>query len=85
MPAHELWVGVDNVCDALTRERLFTEAALDVHQNFLVRWVRLVENVLERKIRCAEAVAEMLRKDPPTVCGPVSKNVPRDGKENAQA
>ena len=73
MSAHELWMGVDNIRDALTRERLVTEAALDIHQNFLVRRVRIVENVLERKIRCAEAVAEMLRKNPATVCGLVRK------------
>jgi hypothetical protein len=50
LSAHELWVGVDNVCDALARECLFTEAALDIHQNFLVCRVGLVENILERKI-----------------------------------
>jgi len=74
-------VGVDNVRDALTRERLFTEAALNIHQNFLVRRVRLVENVLERKIRWAEAVAEMLRKDPATVCGLVRKECTTGGED----
>jgi len=71
--AHKLGVGMDNVRDALTREGLFTEAALDIHQNFLVRRVSLVENVLERKIRRAEAVAEMLSKDPATVYDLVRK------------
>ena len=60
-------MGVNNLCDALTREGLFTEAAFDIHQNFLVCWVCLVKNVLECRVRCAETVAEMLGKDPATV------------------
>jgi hypothetical protein len=79
LSAYELWVGVDNVRDALTRERLFTEAALDIHQNFLMRRVRFVESVLERKIRWTKAVAEMLRKDPARVCGLVRKESTNEG------
>ncbi len=70
---HKLGVGMDNVHDALAREDLFTEAALDTHQNFPVRRVSLVENVLERKIRRSEAVAEILRKGPATVYDLVRK------------
>jgi hypothetical protein len=68
---HKLGMGVDDVRDALTRERLLTEAALDVVQDFLMCRIRLIENVLERKIRRAKAVAEMLSKYPTTVCSQV--------------
>jgi len=43
-------MGVDNVRNALAREGLFTETALDIVQDFLVRRVRVVEYILERQI-----------------------------------
>lgn len=72
--AHELGMGMDDICYALTCERLFAETALDIAQNFQVRRVCLVENVPESKIRRAQAVAEMLRENPATICSTISKS-----------
>jgi hypothetical protein len=41
---------MDGICNALTREHLFTETVLDVVQDLLMGRVRLVENILEHKI-----------------------------------
>ena len=61
-------MAVDDLCDALARERLFPEPALDVIENARVRRVRLVEDVLERQVRLAQPVTEVLCEDPSTVC-----------------
>ena len=76
---------MDDVCNALTREGLLTETALDVDQHFLMRGVRLVENVLEREIRRAEAVAEVLREDPAAVCSHVNKSDTNSPRRSAYA
>ena len=64
---HKLRVGMDHVGDTLTCETLLTETSFDIIQNFGVSGIRLIEDILEGEIRGAEAVAEMLRKDPATV------------------
>lgn len=66
--AHELRVGVDHLGDALARERLLAEAALDVVQHLGVLRVLLVEQAAEREVRRPEPVAEVLREDPAAVC-----------------
>jgi hypothetical protein len=60
---------VNSFGNTLARKGLFTKTALDVVQNLRMSRVRLVKNVLQRKIRCAETVAEMLCKNPTTICG----------------
>ncbi len=58
---------MNHVGDTLTCERLLTETPFDIVQNLGVSGVRLIEDVLEGKIRGAKAVAEVLRKDPARV------------------
>ena len=82
---HDIGMGVDDVRNALTRERLFTETALDVDQDFLVGRIRLVEDVLEREIRRAEAITEMLGEDPAGVCSHVNKSKAKEPRRNAYA
>lgn len=53
--------------DAAARERLLAEARADVGQDAGLHRVVLVEEVLERRVGRAEAVEEVLRKDPPGV------------------
>ena len=60
-------MAVDDLRDALAREGLLPEAALDVVEHARVRRVRLVEDVLEREVRLPEPVTEVLREDPPAV------------------
>ena len=60
-------MAVDDLRDALAREGLLPEAALDVVEHARVRRVRLVEDVLEREVRLPEPVTEVLRKYPPAV------------------
>jgi hypothetical protein len=64
---HKLRVGMNHVGDTLTHETLLTETPFDIVQNFGMGSVRLIEDVFEGEIRGAEAVAEVLRKDPATV------------------
>ena len=61
-------MAVDDFGDTLAREGLLPEAALDVVEHARVGRVRLVEDVLEREVRGAEAVAEVLGEDPAAVC-----------------
>jgi hypothetical protein len=82
---HDIRMGVDDVRNALTRERLFTEAALDVDQDLLVGRVRLVENVFECEIRGAETITEMLREDPARVCSHVNKSKAKKPRRSAYA
>jgi len=70
---HDFGMGVNDVRDTLACECLFAETAFDIVQDLLVRRIRLVKNVLERQIRRAETVAEMLREDPAGVCSHVNK------------
>ena len=60
-------MGVYDLLDALGRERLLPEAALDIVEHARVRRVRLVEDVLEREVRLPQPVTEVLREDPPAV------------------
>jgi hypothetical protein len=64
---HKLRVGMNHVGDTFTCETLLTETPFDIVQNLGVSRVRLIEDVLEGEIRGAEAVAEVLRKDPARV------------------
>ena len=63
---------VYDLLDALARERLLPEAALDVVEHARVGRVRLVEDVLEREVRLPEPVAEVLSENPAAVCDSVS-------------
>ena len=65
-------MSVDDLLDALPRERLFPESDLDVVEDARVSRVRLVKDVLEREVGLPEPVAEVLREDPAAVCGSVS-------------
>jgi hypothetical protein len=58
---------MDDLCDALTRKRLLPEPPFDVIQHLSVRRIVLVQDVPKLKVRRTEAVAEVLREDPPTV------------------
>jgi len=58
---------MDDLCDALTRERLFSESPLDIVQHLCMRRVVLVQHISELEVSRTEAVAEVLREDPPTV------------------
>ena len=71
-------MSVDDLLDALARERLLPEAALDVVEDARVSGVRLVQEVLEREVRLPKPVTEMLRKDPATVCANPSVRVPHN-------
>ncbi|KAH8114627.1 hypothetical protein DFH11DRAFT_1543891 [Phellopilus nigrolimitatus] len=62
--AHERGVRGDEVHDALAREGLLAEAALDVVEDLCMGGVRGVERVAQREVRGAEAVAEVLREGP---------------------
>ena len=65
--ADEVWLSEDSLLDTLTRERLLTEAALDVVKNFRVGCAGLVENSAESEVGRAETVAEVLSEDPARV------------------
>ena len=66
-------MAVDDLRDAFSREGLLPKAPLDVVQDFRVRGVRLVEHVLQREVRRAESVAEVLREDPAAVYTPMHR------------
>lgn len=58
---------MNNLCDALTSERLLPEAHFDIVQHLGMCGVVLVQYVPELEVRRAEAVAEVLCKNPPAV------------------
>lgn len=58
---------MDDLRDTLTREGLLPEPPLDVVEHLRMRRVRLVEQVLQREVRRAEAVAKVLGEDPAAV------------------
>ena len=64
---HQLWVSMDNLSNALPRERLFSETPLDIVEDLCVKCVRLVQDVPQVEIRRPEAVAKVLRKDPTAI------------------
>ena len=59
---------MDNLRNALSREGLFTEPALDIIENFRVRRVRLVQQAAKADVCRAQTVTEVLCEDPTTVC-----------------
>lgn len=59
---------MDDLCDTLARKCLLAEAALDVIEDFSMDRVVLVQDVLEMKVCCPQAVTEVLCKDPPAIC-----------------
>ena len=65
---NQLCVSVNDLLDALARERLLPEAALDVVQDAHVGGIRLVQEVLEHEVRLPKPVTEVLREDTATVC-----------------
>ncbi|KAI3480571.1 hypothetical protein L1887_57291 [Cichorium endivia] len=60
-------VVLDDLLDRLTREGLFTETELDLVEDGGLLRVVLVEHVAKRLVRLAEAVAEVLGKEPADV------------------
>lgn len=58
---------MDHLRNALSRKRLLPEPSLDVVQHLSVRWVGLIQDILEREIRRTKAVAEMLGEDPAAI------------------
>ena len=58
---------MDDLCDALTSERLLPEAPFDIVQHLSMCRVILVQYVPELEVRRAEAVAEVLRENPPAI------------------
>ena len=61
-------MAMDDLGDALAREGLLPEPALDVVEHARMCRVGLVEDVLEREVRLPQPVTEVLGKDPSTVC-----------------
>ena len=59
---------MDDLCDTFTGESLLSEAPLDVVQNFGVRRIILVQDVLELEVRGTKPVAEVLSENPTAVC-----------------
>ena len=66
-------MSVDDLLDALPRERLLPESDLDVVEDARVSRVRLVKDVLEREVGLPKPVTKVLSEDPAAVCGSVSK------------
>ena len=66
--AYQLGVAVDDLRDALAREGLLPESALDVVEHARMCRVGLVEDVLESEIGLAQSVTEVLGEDPSAVC-----------------
>jgi hypothetical protein len=60
-------VGLDGLCDTLSREGLLTEPSFDVVQDFSVGGVGFIQNIFELQVRRTKTVAEVLSKDPATV------------------
>jgi hypothetical protein len=64
---NQFGVRMDDLRDALARERLLPESPFDIIQHLSVRRVVLVQHIPELEVCRAEAITEMLRKDPPAV------------------
>ena len=65
---NQLCVSVIDLLDALVRERLLPGTVLDVVQDAHVGRIRLVQEVLECKVRLTKPVTEVLREDSATFC-----------------
>ena len=61
-------MAVDDFGDALAREGLLPEPALDIVEHARMCRVGLVEDVLEGEVRLPQPITEVLGKDPSTVC-----------------
>ena len=61
-------MAMDDLGDALAREGLLPEPALDVVEHARMCRIGLVEDVLEREVRLPQPITEVLRKDPSTIC-----------------
>ena len=66
--AYQLRMSVNNLSDTLASKGLLPEPPLDVVEDLSMRRVILVQDILELQISRPEAVAEMLGKNPTTVC-----------------
>lgn len=83
----ELRVRLDHLSNGLSGESLLSESPLDVVEHLRVVWVAVIEYLLERQVCLTQTVAEMLGKDPSTVCvgglldGVRAIAVPTDGEE----
>ena len=62
--AHEVRVGMNDLCYALASEGFLAEAALDIVQHLGMCGVVLIQYVAQCEVCRAEAVAEVLSKDP---------------------
>ena len=71
----QIRMGVDDFFDALARERLLPEVALDIVEDAHVGRVRLDEDVLRCKLCLPEPVTEVLHKYPVAVYGGSSGRV----------
>lgn len=65
--AHKLRVSLDDLENALTGKGFLPELGADVLQNGLMRVVVLVQEVLERQVRRAQTVEEVLTEDPAAI------------------
>ena len=64
---YQIRVRMNDLRYTLTSKGLLTESTLDIVEDFGVRSIRLVQEILEGEIGCAESIAEMLSKDPAAV------------------
>jgi len=60
-------MSVDHLSNTLASEGLLSEPSLDIVKDFSVRWVVLVQHILELKVGWTESVAEVLGEDPAAV------------------
>jgi len=60
-------MSVDNLSNTLASEGLLSEPSLDIVKDFSVRWVVLVQYILELKVGWTESVTEVLGEDPAAV------------------
>lgn len=65
---YQFGIGRECLCNTLSGERLLPETLLDLVHNFGVTRIRLVEHVLQSEICRSKTIAEVLGKDPSTIC-----------------
>jgi hypothetical protein len=58
---------MDDLSDTLPRESLLPETSLDIIENFSMRGVRFVQNILQVEIRGTQAITEVLSENPTTI------------------
>ncbi len=64
---YQIGMRVKHLRDTLTSKSLLPEPSLDIIEDLGMRWIRLVQDILQPEICRTEAVAEMLSEDPPAV------------------